>query len=82
MSQAVHSQMMVEVFKTNIDNKEKAELMIREIQKEFVNCRATIDLEDCDRVLVVRSLTEGVDSSEIIELLFQLGCKAEVLPDF
>lgn len=82
MSYAVHEYAMVEVFKTNVDNKEKAELLIKEIQKEFVNCRATIDLEDCDRVLVVRSLTEGVDPSEIIELVFQFGCTAEVLPDF
>lgn len=81
MSHVVQS-LMVEVFKTNIVNKEKAALLIAEIQKEFVNCRATIDLEDCDRVLVVRSLTEEVDALAIINIVHCFGCKAEVLPDF
>ncbi len=81
MSQVVEGA-MVEVFKTNVADKEKAELLILEIQKEFVNYRATIDLDDCDRVLVVRSLAEKVNPSGIINLLHHFGYKAEVLPDF
>ncbi len=80
MSHIVQS-LMIEVFKTNIVDKEKAALLIAEIQKKFVNCSATIDLEDCDRVLVVRS-TEEIDPQKIITVAGNVGCKAEVLPDF
>lgn len=40
MSHIVQS-LMIEVFKTNIVDKEKAALLIAEIQKKFVNCSAT-----------------------------------------
>jgi hypothetical protein len=81
MSQEVYSQMMVEVFKTDVTDKEKAKLLIVEIQKEFVNCRASFDLEDCDRVLVIRSLGESIEPTRIINVLKRLGIAAEVLPD-
>lgn len=81
MSQVVHSQVMVEVFKTNVTDPEKAKRLIVEIQKEFANCRASFDLEDCDRVLVVRSTTEGLDPSRVIDLLNHFKCEAMILPD-
>jgi hypothetical protein len=72
---------MVEVFKTNVTDRVKAEVLIAEIQKEFGGCRASFDLEDCDRVLVVRSIINFVDSEAIIRLLYRFGYDGQVLPD-
>lgn len=81
MNQRVHERAMVEVFKTNVDDIDKAKLLIDEIQKEFVSCRASFDLEDCDRVLVVRSMINSVDNEAIVNLLNRFGYDSQVLPD-
>jgi hypothetical protein len=81
MSLVVHVRVMVEVFKTNVVDKVKAKQLIDEIQMEFVDSRASFDLEDCDRVLVVRSLSEEIDPSRVINLLHRFGYDAHVLPD-
>ena len=81
MRKVAPERMMVEVFKTNVASKENAKLLIDEIQREFKDYRASFDLEDCDRVLVVRSFFGDINSYRIINLLYRLGYDAEVLPD-
>ena len=58
-----------------------ANMLIEEIHKAFAGYKANFDLDDCDRILRVRSTMGPVESYRLIHLLKELGFKAEVLPD-
>jgi hypothetical protein len=73
--------MIAEVFKTNVVDRDKADFLIHQIQHNFENYRASFDLDDCDRILVVRSVTDRVQPAKVIDLLKFFECNAEVLPD-
>ena len=75
------SNCMVEVFKTNVGNPEQANLVLRQIHDAFVAYSANFDLEDCDRILRVKSSRGFVQASSLIQFLRKLGFRAEVLPD-
>jgi len=72
---------MVEVFITDVKDQGKAQLLVQRIQAAFTGYEANFDLEDCDRVLRILSLTGYVETYRVIRLLKELGCHAEVLPD-
>jgi hypothetical protein len=72
---------MVEVFKTNVDNPEQANIVLRQIHDAFIAYRANFDLGDCDRILRVKSTRGFVQASSLIQFLQKLGFQAEVLPD-
>ncbi|MBT1703693.1 hypothetical protein [Chryseosolibacter indicus] len=72
---------MVEVFKTNVESVDHAQLLIAEIHKNFGAYAANFDLTDCDKVLRIQSKTGIVDCNELISLLRKFGFNAEVLPD-
>ena len=72
--------MQVEVFKTNVADTERARWLVRQIERNFTNCKVNFDLDDCDRILRVEF--EGrMESDLLIDLLKNAGCIAEVLPD-
>jgi hypothetical protein len=71
--------MRVEVFKTNVVDREVADQLIQHIQNSVAHYTASFDLDDCDRILVVRSTRGEVQSLQIIELLNKYDCHAEVL---
>lgn len=72
--------MQVEVFKTNVADPERARWLVRQIERNFTNCKVNFDLDDCDRILRVEF--EGrMESDLLIDLLKNAGCIAEVLPD-
>jgi len=71
---------MVEVFKTNVQEQDQANMLVAEIHKAFDNYTVNFDLEDCDRILRVCS-TGFIHSRRLIELLKTRGFDAEVLPD-
>lgn len=71
---------MVEVFKTDVRDPGQAGVLTEQIRKTFTGYEATFDLEDCDRILRVKS-PAGVDVPVVIRVLSDLGCRAEVLPD-
>ena len=73
--------MMVEVFKTNVDDRDRASWLIEQIQDSFCNYIASFDLEDCDRILVVRCASGIIQASQVIELLKKHNYVAEVLAD-
>ena len=73
--------MMVEVFKTNVDDRDRALWLIEQIQDSFCNYIASFDLEDCDRILVVRCASGIIQASQVIELLRKHNYVAEVLAD-
>ena len=69
---------MVEIFKTNVNDRDHAQMLIREIHKAF-NYRVNFDLEDCDKILRVKSNAEIIQPSSLILFLENFGCTAEVL---
>ncbi|NIJ53894.1 hypothetical protein [Dyadobacter arcticus] len=71
---------MTEVFKTNVALQNQARLLIDLIQRTFIGCSATFDLEDCDKVLCVNS-REEVCAASLIRLMREFGYHAEVMKD-
>ena len=72
---------MVEVFRTNVHDLQQAAMLIEKIQSAFSDYTANFDLEDCDKILRVKSGKGSVQSSTLIGLLKRFGFQAEVLPD-
>ena len=72
---------MIEVFKTNVEQRFHANMLIEEIHQNFSGYAANFDLDDCDRILRVKSSKGFVESSMLISLLKNFGFHAEVLPD-
>jgi hypothetical protein len=72
---------MVEVFKTDVIDRDKADFLVSQVQNNFDQYRASFDLEDCDRILVVKCATGIVHTLWVIDLLKSFECRAEVLPD-
>lgn len=73
--------MNVEVFKTNVEDRAQADWIVDQIHSTFHHYKAHFDLEDCDRILVVRCMAGVLCPSRVIELLHRLHCHAEILPD-
>ena len=71
----------IEVFKTNVNHPDEARMIVDHIHINFRAYRANFDLEDCDRILRVRSLSGAVRSSHLLELLRDFGFDATVLGD-
>jgi hypothetical protein len=72
---------MIEVFKTDITDRDHATMLISEIQKIFVDYKANVDLHDCDNILRVENKNGGVQSLPLILLLNSFGFTAEILLD-
>ncbi len=70
---------MVEIFKTNVNDRDHAQLLISEIHGAFNNYKATFDLEDCDKILRVKSNAEVIQPTSLILFLKNFGCAAEVI---
>jgi hypothetical protein len=68
---------MVEVFKTNIDNRELATQLQAELVELFPGARINFDLQDCDRILRIES-TECI-AAEIERVVLNKGFWCEVL---
>ncbi|MET7000453.1 hypothetical protein [Chitinophaga defluvii] len=72
---------MVEVFKTDVRDQQQANKLIDLIHNAFPEYKANFDLEDCDRILRVKSSTQLILAAPLIQLLHKAGYHAEVLPD-
>src|SRR5688572_5321419 len=72
---------MIEVFKTNVIDKELATQIVADIHNSFRHCVANFDLDDCDHVLRVQGIREDTDVYRIISLVKSHGYNANVLPD-
>jgi hypothetical protein len=70
---------VVQVFKTNVLDREQADMLCDLIQNELTVQRANFDLEDCDKIFRVES-TANVDH-QIIALVRLHGFLCEELPD-
>jgi hypothetical protein len=72
---------MIEVFKTNVRSAQEANVLAELIEKTFDHYHVNFDLEDCDRILRVKTTDHQMNPSDIIKLLKVFGVYAEVLPD-
>lgn len=72
---------MIEVFKTDVTDREKAKQLIEEIHKTFEGYKANFDLDDCDKILRIVSSAGNIEQDCFIDWLKKLGCNAEILPD-
>lgn len=72
---------MIEVFKTNVNTRKKANLLLEQIHSQFAAYQANFDLDDCDRILRIKSTNGCVEPSRLIHLLQDFGVAAEVLAD-
>lgn len=58
---------MVEIFKTNIDGQQQAEVLLKLLSEKFPDFKINLDLQDCDKVLRIEG--SHVVPEKIIELL-------------
>ena len=72
---------MIEVFKTNVIERHDAKMLIDQICKTFADYHAGFDLEDCDKILRVRSTVSQVQPVLLVNLLKTSGFHAEILSD-
>ena len=72
---------MVEIFKTNVEDRAQARDLVRKIHRKFAAYSANFDLEDCDKILRVKSATGPVQPVPLIRFLQELGTRAEVLEE-
>jgi hypothetical protein len=69
--------MNIEVFKTDVTAKVKANIIVSEIIKVLPDAKINFDLEDCDHILRIEAINLCKDT--IIKLLHQLGVECEIL---
>lgn len=69
--------MIVEVFKTNVNEVALSEVLIRQLLRHFPDSRVNFDMEDCDKVLRVEAT--HIMPEKIIEILNSNGYSCEVL---
>jgi len=72
---------MIEVFKTNVRARSHAKMLVNQIQNAFIDYEANFDLDDCDNILRIKSITGTIQSSRLIAFLRDFGFHAEILPD-
>lgn len=71
--------MQIEVFKTQITHHHEA-LMISSLLKEVYPAYViNFDLEDCDKVMRIKSKREPIHSEDVVKLLNRLGFYIEIL---
>lgn len=73
--------MMVEVFRTNVNDPDEAGALLGRIHATFAHYSANFDLDDCDKILRVEACQGKVESSVLIKMLREFGFDAEVLSD-
>lgn len=70
---------MIEVFRTNIDLKSQAKIILSALRRNMPGTYFHFDLEDCDRILVARG--EPLDVDNIVSIVRSKGMHCEVLED-
>jgi len=70
---------MIEVFKTDVDDPKYADILVEHIQRIFREYEVNFDLQDCDKILRVKSVCGVVNSDRLIKVLKTFGFHAEVL---
>lgn len=69
--------MIVEVFKTDVEDPDHANALIDLLLKHLPHCDINFDLDDCDKIL--RIAGNAVCAGEIKKILAQKGVECECL---
>jgi hypothetical protein len=69
---------MIEVFKTNIQNKKQAQQILHSLESVLAGARINVDLQDCDKILRVEGIHETLVQS-IISRVHAMGIDCEIL---
>jgi len=69
--------MVIEVFKTNVQEPAAAQRLVGILQQHYFNCKINFDLSDCDRILRVEG--ENICPRTIGEIINNCGYQCEVL---
>jgi hypothetical protein len=72
---------MIEVFKTNICDVEHSHMVIQLIENAFQNYKVNFDLDDCDKILRVKSTNDAIESYTLIALLKRFDFEVEILQE-
>lgn len=62
---------MIELFKTNVNDVNAKECLIHLLKQFFPNCRITIDMHDCDKVLRLEGM--NVQTETVKQLVREKG---------
>jgi len=60
---------MVEIFKTNVNNKKQAGKVLKTLNTRLPAYFFNFDLDDCDRILRVKSPGPPIETAEIVKLV-------------
>ena len=69
---------MVEIFKTNVQNKTQAKQVISLLNQMFSEAKINFDLSDCDKILRVDGIIKS-NTAIIVNDLKNLGFTCEIL---
>lgn len=69
---------MIEIFKTNVENKEDADIIVQYISERVPYSKVNFDLADRDRILRVEA---DVSTQAIIQLVEKHNFICEILED-
>lgn len=70
----------IKVYKSDIDDRGKAQVIQRVIQKHFESYEVSFDLEDCDNVLRIESMNGPIDDLALEDIFKRYGHRIEPLP--
>jgi hypothetical protein len=72
---------MIEVFKTNVNSKSVATFIVYLLQRNHPDYEVNFDLDDCDKILRVKTDSALVDVTSIVNTLKEINVWAEILAD-
>ncbi len=68
---------VVEVFKTNVQDKRVAKMIIMDLAQLLPDSKISFDLEDCDKILRIES--HQIIIEKVIAIVRRVGFKCELL---
>lgn len=69
----------IEIFRTNVSDSNDASFIIAMLAQQQPGCMINFDLDDCDHILRIESISEKIDIQSVIEILNKNHFKCEVL---
>jgi len=70
---------MVEIFKTNVEEKPEAYRVLSVLNEHFPSCRINFDLHDCDRILRIEGYDYCVE--KVMLVVKEQGFECSLLED-
>lgn len=71
--------MLIEVFKTKVSHHLEAFVVSSLLKEVYPAYSINFDLEDCDKIMRIKSEDEPIDSKGVVTLLNRLGFCIEIL---